>query len=74
MDLTASGIADPCEIAERLAAGEWVVDLRNGVAFSPGAAAVRATAAGQPGSGTPWERHPRPPAGGDEVTLERTAY
>ncbi|MFI0898456.1 rhodanese-like domain-containing protein [Streptomyces sp. NPDC020983] len=36
VDLTAPAVADPQEIAERLTAGEWVVDLRNRVAFSEG--------------------------------------
>ncbi|NBM15999.1 rhodanese-like domain-containing protein, partial [Streptomyces sp. GC420] len=33
---TPPAVADPGEIAARLAAGEWVVDLRNRVAFSEG--------------------------------------
>ncbi|MFD0034357.1 rhodanese-like domain-containing protein [Streptomyces sp. NPDC127172] len=36
VDLTAPERADAGEIARRLAAGEWVVDLRNRVAFSEG--------------------------------------
>ncbi|MFI7236673.1 rhodanese-like domain-containing protein [Streptomyces cyaneofuscatus] len=36
MDLTAPDRADAGEIARRLSAGEWVVDLRNRVAFSKG--------------------------------------
>ncbi|MFF2964863.1 rhodanese-like domain-containing protein [Streptomyces sp. NPDC057963] len=36
VDLTAPERADAEEIARRLAAGEWVVDLRNRVAFSKG--------------------------------------
>ncbi|KDQ68767.1 rhodanese-like domain-containing protein [Streptomyces halstedii] len=36
VDLTPPRIADPAEIADRLAAGEWVVDLRNRAAFSRG--------------------------------------
>ena len=36
VDLTAPAVADPQEIAARLAAGEWVVDLRNRVAFAEG--------------------------------------
>lgn len=36
VDLTAPERADAGEIARRLAAGEWVVDLRNRVAFSQG--------------------------------------
>ncbi|MEV3948491.1 MBL fold metallo-hydrolase [Streptomyces halstedii] len=36
VDLTPPRIADPAEIADRLAAGEWVVDLRNRAAFSQG--------------------------------------
>ncbi|SEO94086.1 MBL fold metallo-hydrolase [Actinacidiphila rubida] len=36
VDLTAPEVADPREIAGRLAAGEWVVDLRNRVAFAEG--------------------------------------
>ncbi|WP_328500490.1 MBL fold metallo-hydrolase [Streptomyces sp. NBC_00457] len=34
VDLTPPAVADPDEIAARLAAGEWVVDLRNRVAFA----------------------------------------
>ncbi|MEU9287720.1 MBL fold metallo-hydrolase [Streptomyces sp. NPDC048275] len=36
LDLTAPAIADAEEIAARLAAGEWVVDLRHRVAFAEG--------------------------------------
>ncbi|MFH9264866.1 rhodanese-like domain-containing protein [Streptomyces sp. NPDC017546] len=36
VDLTAPAVADPHDIAARLAAGEWVVDLRNRVAFAEG--------------------------------------
>ena len=36
LDLTAPRQADADEIARRLAAGEWVVDLRNRVAFAEG--------------------------------------
>ncbi|MEU5536569.1 MBL fold metallo-hydrolase [Streptomyces sp. NPDC020362] len=36
VDLTAPAVADADEIAARLAAGEWVVDLRNRVAFAAG--------------------------------------
>ncbi|MFD9952607.1 MBL fold metallo-hydrolase [[Kitasatospora] papulosa] len=36
VDLTPPAFADPAEIAARLAAGEWVVDLRNRVAFARG--------------------------------------
>ena len=36
IDLTAPQRADAAEISERLAAGEWVVDLRNRVAFAEG--------------------------------------
>ncbi|MGW5354959.1 rhodanese-like domain-containing protein [Streptomyces sp. NPDC004031] len=36
VDLTPPGVADAGEIAARLAAGEWVVDLRNRVAFAAG--------------------------------------
>ncbi|WP_037568421.1 MBL fold metallo-hydrolase [Phaeacidiphilus oryzae] len=36
VDLTAPKRADAAGIAERLAAGEWVVDLRNRVAFAEG--------------------------------------
>ncbi|MDJ0344908.1 MBL fold metallo-hydrolase [Streptomyces sp. H10-C2] len=36
VDLTAPRTADAAEIAERLAAGEWVVDLRSRTAFSTG--------------------------------------
>ncbi|MFE8936113.1 rhodanese-like domain-containing protein [Streptomyces sp. NPDC007872] len=36
VDLTPPAPADPDEIAARLAAGEWVVDLRNRVAFAKG--------------------------------------
>jgi glyoxylase-like metal-dependent hydrolase (beta-lactamase superfamily II)/rhodanese-related sulfurtransferase len=36
LDLTPPAVADAREIAARLAAGEWVVDLRNRVAFADG--------------------------------------
>ncbi|GAA3838011.1 MBL fold metallo-hydrolase [Streptomyces coacervatus] len=36
LDLTPPALADADEIAARLAAGEWVVDLRNRVAFAEG--------------------------------------
>ncbi|MEU5792916.1 MBL fold metallo-hydrolase [Streptomyces sp. NPDC047813] len=36
VDLTAPAVADARQIAARLAAGEWVVDLRNRVAFAEG--------------------------------------
>ncbi|MFE9386874.1 rhodanese-like domain-containing protein [Streptomyces sp. NPDC007025] len=36
VDLTRPAVADPDEIAARLAAGEWVVDLRHRVAFAEG--------------------------------------
>ncbi|MFJ8406104.1 rhodanese-like domain-containing protein [Streptomyces microflavus] len=36
LDLTPPALADAEEIAARLAAGEWVVDLRNRVAFAEG--------------------------------------
>jgi glyoxylase-like metal-dependent hydrolase (beta-lactamase superfamily II)/rhodanese-related sulfurtransferase len=36
LDLTPPAVADAGEIAARLAAGEWVVDLRNRVAFAAG--------------------------------------
>ncbi|WP_103531386.1 rhodanese-like domain-containing protein [Streptomyces sp. SM11] len=36
VDLTPPALADPAEIATRLAAGEWVVDVRNRVAFAEG--------------------------------------
>ncbi|MET9078382.1 MBL fold metallo-hydrolase [Streptomyces sp. NPDC004232] len=36
VDLTPPAVADAGEIAARLAAGEWVVDLRNRVAFAEG--------------------------------------
>ncbi|MFE0509123.1 rhodanese-like domain-containing protein [Streptomyces sp. NPDC058964] len=36
VDLTPPAVADAHEIAARLAAGEWVVDLRNRVAFAEG--------------------------------------
>lgn len=36
LDLTPPAVADAEEIAGRLAAGEWVVDLRNRVAFAEG--------------------------------------
>ncbi|GGX63514.1 MBL fold metallo-hydrolase [Streptomyces fructofermentans] len=36
VDLTPPGVADGEEIAERLAAGEWVVDVRSRTAFSRG--------------------------------------
>ncbi|MEU9263736.1 MBL fold metallo-hydrolase [Streptomyces sp. NPDC048212] len=36
VDMTPPAVADPREIAARLAAGEWVVDLRNRIAFAEG--------------------------------------
>ncbi|WP_031089188.1 MBL fold metallo-hydrolase, partial [Streptomyces sp. NRRL WC-3549] len=36
VDMTPASVADPQEIAARLAAGEWVVDLRNRIAFAEG--------------------------------------
>ncbi|MGW0765795.1 rhodanese-like domain-containing protein [Streptomyces sp. NPDC002676] len=36
VDLTAPAVADAEELAARLAAGEWVVDLRNRIAFAEG--------------------------------------
>lgn len=36
VDLTPPAMADPGQIAARLAAGEWVVDLRNRIAFAEG--------------------------------------
>ncbi|PWK65179.1 glyoxylase-like metal-dependent hydrolase (beta-lactamase superfamily II) [Streptomyces sp. CG 926] len=36
VDLTAPPVATAADIAERLAAGEWVVDLRNRIAFAEG--------------------------------------
>ncbi|MFJ1566505.1 rhodanese-like domain-containing protein [Streptomyces erythrochromogenes] len=36
IDLTAPPVADAADIAARLAAGEWVVDLRNRIAFAQG--------------------------------------
>ncbi|WP_436735814.1 MBL fold metallo-hydrolase [Streptomyces sp. BBFR102] len=36
VDLTPPATADPATLAERLAAGEWVVDLRHRVAFAEG--------------------------------------
>ncbi|WP_439673639.1 MBL fold metallo-hydrolase [Embleya sp. MST-111070] len=36
VDLTAPPVADPSDIAARLAAGEWVVDLRNRITFAEG--------------------------------------
>ncbi|MES4891268.1 MBL fold metallo-hydrolase [Streptomyces sp. NPDC096012] len=36
LDLTPPAVADAAEIATRLAAGEWVVDLRNRIAFARG--------------------------------------
>ncbi|MET9405210.1 MBL fold metallo-hydrolase [Streptomyces sp. NPDC002935] len=49
VDLTPPALADPTEIAERLAAGEWVVDLRSRLAFAAGhvAGAVNFEADGQ---------------------------
>lgn len=49
VDLTPAAPATAAEIAERLAAGEWVVDLRNRVAFAEGhvAGSVNFEAAGQ---------------------------
>ncbi|MBV7653068.1 MBL fold metallo-hydrolase [Streptomyces albidoflavus] len=36
VDLTSPATADPAALADRLAAGEWVVDLRHRVAFAEG--------------------------------------
>ncbi|MET9887365.1 MBL fold metallo-hydrolase [Streptomyces sp. NPDC006430] len=36
IDLTPPAVADSADIAARLAAGEWVVDLRNRIAFAAG--------------------------------------
>ncbi|MGW9455395.1 MBL fold metallo-hydrolase [Streptomyces globisporus] len=36
VDMTPPAVADPQEIATRLAAGEWVVDLRSRIAFAEG--------------------------------------
>ncbi|MFB7598309.1 rhodanese-like domain-containing protein [Streptomyces sp. NPDC056160] len=36
VDLTPPAVADAADIAARLAAGEWVVDLRNRIAFAEG--------------------------------------
>ncbi|MFG2475804.1 rhodanese-like domain-containing protein [Streptomyces fagopyri] len=36
VDLTPPAVADPDDIATRLAAGEWVVDLRSRIAFAEG--------------------------------------
>ncbi|NUR01169.1 MAG: MBL fold metallo-hydrolase [Streptomyces sp.] len=49
VDLTPPALADAEEIAARLAAGEWVVDLRNRVAFAEGhvAGSVNFEAEGQ---------------------------
>ncbi|MCD9880770.1 MBL fold metallo-hydrolase [Streptomyces guryensis] len=49
VDLTPPVVADADEIASRLAAGEWVVDLRNRVAFAEGhvAGSVNFEAEGQ---------------------------
>ncbi|MFK0290448.1 rhodanese-like domain-containing protein [Streptomyces sp. NPDC090442] len=49
VDLTPPAVADGEEIAARLAAGEWVVDLRNRVAFAEGhvAGSVNFEAEGQ---------------------------
>ncbi|MFD5793406.1 rhodanese-like domain-containing protein [Streptomyces diastatochromogenes] len=49
VDLTPPAVADADEIAARLAAGEWVVDLRNRVAFAAGhvAGSVNFEAEGQ---------------------------
>ena len=49
LDLTPPAVADADEIAARLAAGEWVVDLRNRVAFAEGhvAGSVNFEAEGQ---------------------------
>ncbi|WP_405726867.1 rhodanese-like domain-containing protein [Streptomyces sp. NBC_01537] len=49
VDLTPPALADAAEIAERLAAGEWVVDLRSRTAFAQGhvAGSFNFEAAGQ---------------------------
>ena len=56
VDLTPPAVADADEIAARLAAGEWVVDLRNRVAFAAGhvAGSFNFEAAGQLASYLAW--------------------
>ncbi|WP_405593829.1 rhodanese-like domain-containing protein [Streptomyces sp. NBC_01092] len=56
VDLTPPRRADAEEIAARLAAGEWVVDLRHRVAFAEGhvAGAVNFEADGQPATYLAW--------------------
>ncbi|WP_306316965.1 MULTISPECIES: rhodanese-like domain-containing protein [unclassified Streptomyces] len=56
VDLTAPAVADAEEIAARLAAGEWVVDLRNRVAFARGhvAGAYNFEADGKLAAYLPW--------------------
>ncbi|MFC7616856.1 rhodanese-like domain-containing protein [Actinokineospora soli] len=56
MDLTPPAPADAEEIAARLAAGEWVVDLRSRIAFADGhvAGSVNVEADGNPGTYLAW--------------------
>ena len=56
IDLTPPAVADAAQIAARLAAGEWVVDLRCRVAFADGhvAGAVNIEADGNPGTYLAW--------------------
>lgn len=56
VDLTPAAVADPQEIAARLAAGEWVVDLRNRVAFAEGhvAGSFNFEADGKPATYLAW--------------------
>ncbi|MFE0630620.1 rhodanese-like domain-containing protein [Streptomyces sp. NPDC058864] len=56
VDLTAPERADAAEIAARLAAGEWVVDLRNRVAFAEGhvAGSFNFELEGQPATYLAW--------------------
>ncbi|KPI02081.1 beta-lactamase domain protein [Actinobacteria bacterium OK074] len=56
VDLTPPGPADAGQIARRLAAGEWVVDLRNRVAFAEGhvAGSFNFEGAGQPATYLAW--------------------
>ncbi|MEV6940466.1 MBL fold metallo-hydrolase [Streptomyces sp. NPDC051172] len=56
VDLTTPALADAEEIAARLAAGEWVVDLRNRVAFAAGhvAGSVNFEAEGQLATHLAW--------------------
>ncbi|MFJ5305043.1 rhodanese-like domain-containing protein [Streptomyces sp. NPDC088350] len=56
VDLTAPRIADAAELTTRLDAGEWVVDLRNRVAFAEGhlSGSLNFDGSGQPATHLAW--------------------